>query len=308
MATGKIRFAVLVKPGDKQPAIERAVQYAKFAPDIEVVAIRIVNDFTESDKEQKRIQAESELDRLKREFPGIAHFEKKIIFNKNVADSFVAECNQKDVYSLAIISANKRNTIKDLFVSTIDSTIMRSISIPLLVVKDVLSTVSLGKAIVVAIDFEETEHLAALDEYLFKAASLFAEKFNGEVHVVNCVPPVSHGISGRETEGISKMASVGAQDRFDTHEKIVQDFAEKHKLPEECVHVVKGRLDEEIPRLCVTLQARMVCMGTTPRSSFLGAMDSIAGELVLEQIRGDLFIVNSSHLGDKGTKDDDEEY
>lgn len=303
MATGKSRFAVLVKPGDKQPAIERAAQYAKFAPDIGVVAIRIINDFTEDTREQKRIQAESHLDRLKREYPAIKNFEKKIIFNKNVADSFVAECNQKGVYDLAIISANKRNTLKDLFISTIDSTIMRSISIPLLVVKDALSTVSLGTAIVVAIDFQESEHMVELDEYLFNAAKQFAEKFNGEVHVVNCVCPVNRGRNVRETVGISKMAGVGISSRFDVHEKVVNEFAQKHEVPQERVHVLKGRLDEEIPRLCEVLQARMVCMGTTPHSSFFGSMDSIASELVLEQIKGDVFIVNSAHLDDSKDKE-----
>ena len=40
----------------------------------------------------------------------------------------------------------------------------------------------------------------------------------------------------------------------------------------------------------------MVCMGTTPRSTFLGSINSSAGELVLEQIKGDIFIVNSEEL------------
>ena len=37
-------------------------------------------------------------------------------------------------------------------------------------------------------------------------------------------------------------------------------------------------------------------MGTTPKSSFFGAIDSTAGELVLEQIKGDVYIVNSANL------------
>ena len=74
------------------------------------------------------------------------------------------------------------------------------------------------------------------------------------------------------------------------------EFAEKYGIGDDCVHVVEGRIDEEIPRLCEQLNARMVCMGTTPRSSFFGSIDSIASELVLEQIRGDVYIVSSAHI------------
>ena len=47
-----------------------------------------------------------------------------------------------------------------------------------------------------------------------------------------------------------------------------------------------------IPRVCSKLEARMVCMGTSSKNGILSAIDQSASELVLEQIKGDLFIVN----------------
>ena len=96
---------------------------------------------------------------------------------------------------------------------------------------------------------------------------------------------------------LSKIVSSGGlESRVGVHFKLAEEFALKHNIPLENVHVVEGRIDEEIPRLCEKLNARMVCMGTTPRSTFLGSINSSAGELVLEQIKGDIFIVNSEKL------------
>lgn len=78
------------------------------------------------------------------------------------------------------------------------------------------------------------------------------------------------------------------------HNKLALEFANKHGIDKDNIHVLEGRIDEEIPRLCEALNARMVCMGTTPRSTFLGSINSSASELVLEQIKGDIFIVNSN--------------
>ena len=290
-------FAVLLKPGEVQPAIERAAQYARFAPEIRVTAIRIINEFNDKNRDDIKRRVSAEFEGLRRTFPAIKNFEVKVLFSENVPEAFVKECADGD-YSMAIISANKRNTIKDLFVSTIDSNVMRSCPVPLLVVKDVNSASAQGKAILIAIDFEESSHLRALDERLVNAAKDFAQRFNGEVHVVNCVSPLNRGLMSGDT-GLSKFVAGGTVSRMNIHQSIVEEFARAHDIPLEHTHVVEGRVDEEIPRLCDRLEARMVCMGSNPKSSFLGSINSSACELVLEQIRGDVFIVNTAHLDQK---------
>lgn len=290
-------FAVLLKPGEKQPAIERAAQYARFAPEIRVTAIRIINEFNDKNRDDIKRRVTAEFEGLRRAFPAIKNFEIRVLFSENVPEAFVKECGEGD-YSMAIISANKRNTIKDLFISTIDSNVMRTCPVPLLVVKDVNSASAQGRAILIAIDFEESSHLRALDERLVNAARDFAERFNGEVHVVNCVSPLNRGLMSGDT-GLSKFVAGGSVSRMNIHQRIVEEFAKKHDIPLDHTHVVEGRVDEEIPRLCDRLEARMVCMGSNPKSSFLGSINSSACELVLEQIRGDVFIVNTAHLEQK---------
>ena len=73
---------------------------------------------------------------------------------------------------------------------------------------------------------------------------------------------------------------------------LLDEYAEKHGIPDDHTHVLIGRVDEEIPRLCAKLDARMVCMGSSSRNGLLASINSSASELVLEQIRGDLFVVN----------------
>lgn len=294
MVTPTFKFAVLLKPSDAQPALDRAAQYARVNKDIEVVAIRVVNEFKEADIDQIRIKENSNFEALKRSYASIENFSFKVIFSKEVATAFTDECRNGN-YNIAIISANKRHTLRDLFISNIDSSIMRNSSIPLLVVRTATATAQLGQSVVLAIDFHEVAHLDKLDDYLFDAASRFAKSFDGQVHLANCVIPQNTGLMGGNLDQ-SKIVAGGAINPIGLHLKLADEFAKKHNIEEKNIHVIQGRIDEEIPRLCEQLNARMVCMGTTPRSTFLGSLNSSAGELVLEQIKGDVFIVNSNSI------------
>ncbi len=287
------KILVLLKPGDSQPALERANEFARFMPDIEVTACRIINDFDELTKESQTAQVNRELLVLAKRHPNIKNFVPRIICAKNVPEAFVKEAKDGQ-YTMAIISANKRNKIKDLFISTIDSQVMRTIQVPLLVVKDANAPQRLDKVILLAIDFEEDDHDKKLDEVLFQAAKIFADEFNGEIHVANCVSPLNRGYMGGNTSPSKILGSAvpGIKSRGDIHQRFLDVFALEHHLPIEHTHVVQGRVDEEIPRLCKALDARMVCMGSSAKSGLLSPMNSSASELVLEQILGDIFIVN----------------
>ena len=292
MAT-PIRLAVLLKPDDAQPALDRAAQYARVNPEIEVVAIRIVNNYKDSEIEQLRSKENAKFESLKRLYSSIEKFSFKVLFDKDVADTFTDECRNGS-YSIAVISANKRHTIRDIFISSIDSSIMRNSTIPLLVVRSASQTATLGQNVLLAIDFNEVAHLDKLDDYLFEAASQFAKSFDSKVHLANCVTPQSSGLMGGNLDQSKIINNTGVLNPVGLHNKLALEFANKHGIDKDNIHVLEGRIDEEIPRLCEALNARMVCMGTTPRSTFLGSINSSASELVLEQIKGDIFIVNSN--------------
>ena len=288
------KFAVLLKPRPSQPALDRAAQYARMNPDFEIVAVRIVNEYAETDdKDQIKIKEESDFERIRRSY-SVDNISFKLIFNHDVAEGFIKECSEGG-YDLAVISANKRNAIKDLFISNIDSTIMRKSEIPVLVVREAAGQSVLGGAVVLAIDFLEVAHSKKLDEILFESASSFAKSFDGELHVANCIVPHNAGrMQGNISE--SRIVGGGIASPQDVTNKLAEEFSKKHGVPLDHVHVLQGRVDEEIPRLCKKLSARMVCMGTTPRSSFFGSVNSSASELVLDQIHGDVFIVNAATL------------
>ena len=80
--------------------------------------------------------------------------------------------------------------------------------------------------------------------------------------------------------------------RTDVHARDLVTFAEKHDIPATHCHIAEGRVDEMVPKVCSKLEARMVCMGMSSKDGVLSAIDQSASELVLEQIKGDIFIVN----------------
>lgn len=287
------KVLVLVKPTDEQPALERAAEFARFMPDLKLVLYRVVRDFTEDKLPELEQRYTREVSSLMDRYPSIKNYEIKIAFSEEVAPSFCHYAGLKsEHFDLAIISANRRNTLKDLFFSPIDSQIMRQVPIPLLIVKDPQAPQRLDRAILLAIDFEESNHDKFIDEVLITAANIFADNFNGEVHVLNCVPPVHSGLMGGDTNISIMMGSNKPSTRPAIHTAALYDFADKHGIPRERCHVAEGRVDEMIPRVCTALEARMVCMGTSSREGVLSAFDQSASELVLEQIKGDIFIVN----------------
>ena len=287
------KVLVLVKPTEEQPALERAAEFARFMPDLKLVLYRVVRDFTEDKLPELEQRYTREVSSLMDRYPSIKNYEIKIAFSEEVAPSFCHYAGLKsEHFDLAIISANRRNTLKDLFFSPIDSQIMRQVPIPLLIVKDPQAPQRLDRAILLAIDFEESNHEKFIDEVLITAAKIFADNFNGEVHVLNCVPPVHGGLMGGDTNISIMMGSNKPSTRPAIHTAALYDFADKHGIPRERCHVAEGRVDEMIPRVCTTLEARMVCMGTSSREGVLSSFDQSASELVLEQINGDIFIVN----------------
>ena len=285
------RVIILLNPGDNQPALDRAAQFARFLPEIEIVACRVINEFDSQQIDKIKAQTEREIARIGASYPSIKNLIPLVIFSENVPDTFVNEANAGH-FDLAIISANKRNTIKDLFISTIDCCIMRQIAVPLLVVKDANAPQRLGRAILLAIDFDEDDHDFDVDEKLYEKARIFADHFNGEIHVANVVSPLHHGLMSANTT-MSAIISNNSDSRKDLHNKLLKEFSVKHDIGYDRTHVLIGRVDEEIPKLCRNLEARMVCMGTSNKTGLLGSINCNASELVLEQIKGDVFIVNA---------------
>lgn len=287
------KVLVLIKPGDVQPAMERASEFARFMPDLEVVACRVVNDYEQGQEDKLEQTYLGELNKLFQRYPSITHGRGKVLFAKDVPAAFCKYSGDEvEAFDLAIISANRRNTLKDLFVAPVDSQVMRRVAVPLLVVKDPHAPQRLGKAILLAIDFEEEDHNSVIDEVLVTSAKVFADHFNGEVHVVNCVPPLHRGLMSGNTSSSMILGGGKKITRTDLHAAALLDFAKAHDISEDHCHIAEGRVDEMIPKVSSALEARMVCMGTSSNKGILGAIDPSAGELVLEQIRGDIFIVN----------------
>lgn len=287
----QFRVLVLLKPSETQIALDRVAEFARFMPNIEVVAMRVIHEFNEVTKDSIQQTTNREILKIRDRYPSIKNFSVKIVFSTKVPIAFNEEAASGN-YNLAVISANKRNTIKDLFVSTIDSNIMRAIKIPLLVVKASNTSIVRDNAIIIAIDFEEAKHEQDLDDILLEKATAFAQRFNGQIHVVNCVSPLNRGYMSAKTS----MGNVLGKNttRLSIHHQIMYEFAKKHGISIENCHVLEGRVDEEIPRLAQSLNARMICMGIASEEGLLGSINSTASELVLEQTKSDLFIINKS--------------
>lgn len=279
------KVLVLLKPGDEQPALERASDFARFVPELEVTALLVLNKVSEAERANAENNAHRELDELRGKHSSIARFNPRVVVGDDVAEAFIGE--SRAGHDLAIIPASRRHTIKDLFVSPIDSSILRGIGIPVLVIKDAKAPQKLGQAIVIAIDLRAEEHDQRLDDVLVEKAKRFAEHFNGVIHIANCITPQHRGYMGGEV-----MADRHGPTPSSIHQNLVTAFARRHGIDPDNCYVLKGRVDEEIPRLCTKLQARMVCMGYDQPEGGLFGDNSSSSELVLEQIHGDLFVIN----------------
>ena len=87
------KFAVLLKPRPSQPALDRAAQYARMNPDFEIVAVRVINEYAETDdKDQIKVKEESEFERIRRSY-SVDNISFKLIFNHDVAEGFIKECS-----------------------------------------------------------------------------------------------------------------------------------------------------------------------------------------------------------------------
>ena len=61
------KFAVLLKPGDEQPALDRAAQYAAVSKEkIEIVAVRVFNDYAEGHESDLIAKENAKLEHLRR--------------------------------------------------------------------------------------------------------------------------------------------------------------------------------------------------------------------------------------------------
>ncbi len=288
--TQDYKILVLLKPGDEQPAMDRVAEFARLLPEqVKVVACRVINKFTQEDMENQKAQALRAIQALVRKYPSIPAVEPLVVFNKDVPEAFI-EVAAGDHYAMAVIAANKRNTIKDLFVNTIDSQVLRGINVPLLIVKDAQVPQKMGKAILLAIYLNKPE-ADLKNQSLLTAAKVFAAKFNGEVCVANVVEPEIRGI---RTGSVDNMMNVQVASREKVQNKIMSQFAEKYDINRDSCFVLYGRIDEEVPKLAAKVEARMICMSTSvdSASGVFGAMGSSASEIILEQVQGDLFVIN----------------
>ena len=83
------KFAVLLKPTDEQPALDRAAQYSRVDPSISVVAVRVVNNYKEENVEQITLKEKANFEMLKRKYASIKNFDFKVVFDKNGFPSYV---------------------------------------------------------------------------------------------------------------------------------------------------------------------------------------------------------------------------
>ena len=99
----KMRVLVLLKPGEVQPAMERAAEFARFMPELEVVACRVIHEFDDLTKPTLEQQMSREMLKISQRYPSINHFIPKIIFNKNVYCFAIAgACRPKPLITLQI--------------------------------------------------------------------------------------------------------------------------------------------------------------------------------------------------------------
>ncbi len=285
---------------DTQVALKRALDMARFNPNITITYLRIVYDFSydllilnklkeqpiHEDIEKTHIEHLQNIineyrDKLKSEATVIP----KVLENKDVAEAIVGEINTGK-YDLIIKAANRHGLLDSIIFTPIDWFILRHSTIPVIIAKD--HSWFEGGNIAVCIDFTLRNHqqnnLAMLRE-----AQILAKLTKSQIHIINSAPVYMPTVM---LEVPHYSPELYEQNIIDEHKTRMEEFAIKHHIDIKYCHIEEGMPDDVIPNICEQINAKAVFIGSAGRSGLSAALIGNTCEEIVDDIEADLYVLN----------------
>lgn len=175
------------------------------------------------------------------------------------------------------------------FAMPIDRYLLRHCCAPLLLVNSEKWTT---KPILAAIDpcTTDTDHIK-LNHGVLAAAEMVGKLTNADVHAINAymtpninfpydIPNLDYSIFKSNTE--------------DFHLTKMHSFLEKHKLPDDRIHVVEGLAEGAIKNVSDMLSAQLVVIGTVGRTGILASLIGNTADHILSKLTCEVLAVRPS--------------
>ena len=295
-------LAVIEPRRDQQVALKRALELAKYNPRAEIIALRLVYDFSYdihilnrmSEQSTREDVLKTSLDHLKVTIADAAGDSKtKIIprtaFTRDIGEGILAEAEHSGC-DIIIKAANHHKVLDSILFTPIDWYILRNAKVPVIIAKEHEWTVN--GSIVVAVDFSFSGRRAA-NVMLLREAQELARITGAPIHLVNSAPVVLPAVM---LEVPHYSPEIYAQSIVKEHERRLYEFARLHGIPKENCHIKEGMPDEVIPSACNELNAFVVFLGSAGRSGMMAALIGNTCEQVVDYIKGDLIVVNDKAM------------
>ena len=297
-----INLLVVIEPKrERQVALSRAIEFARYNPQVKITALRLVYDFSydlhilNKNKESKTKEdvQDVHIHNLEKIIAPYAkdnvNIEPKVIFAKDIGQGIVKEM-MDNKYDLLIKGANNHGILDSIIFTPIDWYVLRNSPLPVIIAKE--HSWSDGGNIVVALDFT-TSSKKLTNIILLREAQLLSTITGGTIHLVNSAPVLMPTIM---LEVPNYAPDVYTENVLKEHKRRLEDFARQHNIPLENCHIAEGMPYDVIPNLCKQLNAKTVFIGSAGRQGVSAALIGNTCEEIVDYIDADLIVLNQKTL------------
>ncbi len=284
------KILVIIEPGaDKQPALDRARQLARFADAELELFISDYSTYLEDGyyfdpvraRELRREHGEKNLEALEKLADPLRENGLEVscatAWGNPPYEEIVRRVDELKP-DLVVKSTRQHERLARLLLANDDWELIRYCPAPLLLVKD--REWSGQPGFVAAVDPEHShDKPAALDHKLVRAAATLARVSGGSVHLYHSthLPP------------LSGMYPIESDYQVDTAK--VKDLGAQHNVPEEHCYVSDVEITRSLPELTTLIQASVVVMGAVSWSRLDRMLIGNTAERVLDKLECDVLII-----------------
>lgn len=141
--------------------------------------------------------------------------------------------------------------------------------------------------VLVAVD-ASTETPNALNDLILRQAQQYTQLLHGTLHVVSAFPSVERWLGPISVAIDFNKVRDNVQHQTD---HILQEMTDRLRLPDARFHSQEGEPAEVIQRLCQTLDAQLLVVGTAQNTGAKLMLLSNTAEQILQQVRCDVLVV-----------------
>jgi universal stress protein E len=201
---------------------------------------------------------------------------------------------------LVVKDTHRHSLAKRTFLTNTDWQLIRGCPAPLLLTK--AAPWAEVPRILAAVDpGHVNDKPEILDHWIVEHAALFAQKLEGEMHVVHVYVPTA--IVGTATIASPSMATAITPEDLEIEERnrrqVVTSLVSEYNVPAERIHLELGGPAQVLPATAARINADVMAMGAIARSGLKRVFIGSTAEDVLERLPCDALIVKPPQFAER---------